>query len=88
MYFPLELGDYAVIYFIGGLSSIVPAEFYSIFLTKLASHGFFVFGVDYDFPLMGDRYGKQPNLKQDINKYFEELEFVGIRHWHLIVKLV
>lgn len=76
VYFPLEVGDYAVIYFIGGLSSIVPAEFYSIFLTKLASHGFYVFGIDYDFPVTEGRFGEKLGLGQDIEKYFQELEFL------------
>lgn len=76
VYFPLEVGDYAVIYFLGGLNTIVPAEFYSIFLTKLASHGFFVFGVDYDYPLMHRGLRLNPNVGQDIDKYFKEIEFL------------
>ena len=71
-YFPLGPGNFSVIYYIGGLSSLVPAEAYSIFLSKLASHGFFVFGVDYYFPL-----SKGDNVGADIDIYLEELAFVS-----------
>lgn len=77
VYFPLQEGDYGVVYFLGGFSTLVPAEFYSIVLTKVASHGFFVFGVDYRWPL--DRTLKneeRQNYGQDINTYFKELEYV------------
>lgn len=72
VYFPLEAGDFAVIYFVGGLGGVVPAEGYSIFLSKVAAHGFFVFGVDYVFP--AENNGK---LGEDVNIYFKELEFVS-----------
>lgn len=72
VYFPQEPGEYAVLYFLGGLRAYLPVEFYSIFMSKLASHGFFVFGVDYAFPLEdGHTFG------EDLNKYFEELTFVS-----------
>ena len=50
------------------------AEFYTIYLRKLASHGFYVFGVDYDFPVYN--VNKDVPVGQDIEIYFKELEFV------------
>jgi len=67
-----------VIYFVGGLASLVPAELYSIVLNKVARHGFFVFGVDYDFPLAAGAREGVTDLGQDIGVYFRELEFVRL----------
>lgn len=72
VYFPQEPGEYAVTYFIGGLGGYAPVEFYSIFMSKIASHGFFVFGVDYAWPVSNDSV-----VTEDVNKYFEELSFVS-----------
>ena len=82
VYFPLTSGkEYATIYFVGGLNSLVLAEFYSIYLRKLASHGFYVFGVDYDYPVYKDKFHEStilpPTLGQDLDIYFKELEFVS-----------
>ncbi|XP_061196820.1 uncharacterized protein LOC133205095 [Saccostrea echinata] len=77
-FFPLEVGDYPVVYFLGGLNTYVLAELYSTVLSSIASHGFFVFGVDYQFPVYDDRYIPQkPNYgKQDIDKFFKELTWL------------
>ncbi|KAL4234753.1 hypothetical protein ACF0H5_006395 [Mactra antiquata] len=77
VYFPLQEGEYAVVYFLGGLATLVPAEFYSIFLTKLASHGFYVFGVDYDWPIeIRHQDGSSTKYGQDIDVYFQEIDFL------------
>lgn len=68
----MEPGNYGVIYYIGGLSSVVPAEAYTIVLSKISAHGFYVFGVDYYFPVEGRK-----KLGEDVNIYFEEIEFVS-----------
>ena len=81
MYFPLAAGGgYATIYFVGGFYTLVLAEFYSIYLRKVASHGFYVFGVDYDYPLYSkvlDQSSLPKTVGQDIEIYFKELEFVS-----------
>ena len=80
VYFPQEPGAYAVVYFIGGLGGYAPVEFYSIFMSKLASHGFFVFGVDYAFPVE-DEEGN--TVGEDVNKYFAELSFVSYQPFNI-----
>lgn len=78
VFFPLEEGDYAVVYFLGGLGAIAPAEVYTVFLSKLASHGFFVFGVDADFPLMDTQIIQKRTLERSVDPYFLELDFVNM----------
>lgn len=75
-FFPLEVGDYPVVFFLGGLNTYVLAELYSTVLSDIASHGFFVFGVDYEFPVYGDKFHKPSYGKQDIDKFFKELSWV------------
>ena len=83
VYFPLTTGgEYGTIYFVGGLNTLVLAEFYSIYLRKVASHGFYVFGVDYDYPLYSGKLehpSLPKNVGQDIEIYFKELEFVCLK---------
>jgi hypothetical protein len=50
-------------------------------LSRIASHGFFVFGLDYKFPIeqVKDRHNiqvKGNNLKEDINKFFQQYTWV------------
>ncbi|XP_056008965.1 uncharacterized protein LOC125663743 [Ostrea edulis] len=75
-FFPLEVGDYPVVFFLGGLNTYVLAELYSTVLSDIASHGFFVFGVDYEFPVYGDKFHKPSYGKQDIDKFFKELSWL------------
>ena len=49
-------------------------EWYTVYLKMLASHGFFVIGVDYAFPAYSENYDEQ--LNQDISKFFAEIDFV------------
>ena len=44
-------------------------------LFRIASHGFFVFGLDYKFP-MEQVKNKGNNLKEDINKFFQQYTWV------------
>ena len=81
VYFPSTTGDeFGTIYFVGGYNTLVLAEFYSVYLRKVASHGFYVFGIDYDYPLYQDRIdgtsSKPHEYDQDVDTYFKELEFV------------
>ena len=78
VYYPQKSGEYATVYFVGGLYSIVLAEYYSDFLRKIASHGFFVFGIDYDFPGKATGAENGLNYRQDINVYFKQIDFVSI----------
>jgi hypothetical protein len=50
-------------------------------LFRIASHGFFVFGLDYKFPIeqVKNRHNIQDkgnNLKEDINKFFQQYAWV------------
>ena len=74
VYFPDKADEFPVIFFIGGLNGYVWVEWYSTYLKMLASHGFFVIGVDYIFPAMSKIYDVQ--LNQDISKFFQEIDFV------------
>ena len=74
VYFPAKTDEFPVIFYIGGLNGYVWVEWYSTYLRMLASHGFFVIGVDYIFPLMSKTYNAQ--LNQDISKFFKEIDFV------------
>jgi hypothetical protein len=77
-FFPLEVDEYPVVFFLGGLNTYVIAEFYSTVLSDIASHGFFVFGVDYEFPVYDDGHkSHKPSYgKQDIDKFFKQLTWV------------
>ena len=77
-FFPLEAGDYPVIFFLGGLNTYVLAELYTTVLSSIASHGFFVFGVDYQFPVYAQKFKPEKHNygKQDIDKFFKELTWV------------
>lgn len=77
-FFPLEAGDYPVVFFLGGLNTYVLAELYTTVLSSIASHGFFVFGVDYQFPVYAQKLKPEKNNygKQDIDKFFKELTWV------------
>eukprot|EP01097_Dermamoeba_algensis_P001807 TRINITY_DN1693_c0_g1_i1.p1 TRINITY_DN1693_c0_g1~~TRINITY_DN1693_c0_g1_i1.p1 ORF type:complete len:363 (-),score=84.49 TRINITY_DN1693_c0_g1_i1:67-1155(-) len=46
---PKVPGKYAVLYFIGGLGGIIPAEFYTDLMKRTAAHGYIVIGVDHIF---------------------------------------
>ncbi|XP_052818100.1 uncharacterized protein LOC128244124 [Mya arenaria] len=90
-FFPLGEGDFPVIYYIGGLSSLVPSELYSIILSKIAAHGFFVFGVDYYFPADSVKQDGQ-GVGDAVDVYFREFNFlqkfmvnktVGVPRWDL-----
>lgn len=83
-YFPQDAGTYPVILFLGGFNTIVLAEYYETFLYRIASHGFFVFGIDYEFPV--DKISTEnrgAKVGQDISKYFKQYEWVCI---HLLKK--
>ncbi|KAH3771470.1 uncharacterized protein LOC127845313 [Dreissena polymorpha] len=84
VFFPQGAGEFAVVYYVGGLNTLVLTELYSIFLSKLASHGLFVFGIDYYFPANTGQF------EQDIDIYFKEFDFlrkymanktVGVPRW-------
>ena len=75
VYFPSRADEYPVIYFIAGLNGYVWVEWYSLYLKMLASHGFFVIGVDYLFPVYS--YTNNNKLSQDISKFFDEITFVS-----------
>lgn len=78
-FFPLENGDYPVVIFLGGLNTYVLSELYTVVLSSIASHGFFVFGVDYQFPVYDERmqFTKPPKYgKQDIDKFFKQLTWL------------
>lgn len=50
-------------------------------LFRIASHGFFVFGLDYKFPIdqvkhRHDMQNKGNNLKEDINIFFQQYTWV------------
>nr|XP_022337363.1 chlorophyllase-2, chloroplastic-like [Crassostrea virginica] len=77
-FFPLEAGDYPVVFFLGGLNTYVLAELYTTVLSSIASHGFFVFGVDYQFPVYAQKLKPEKNNygKQDIDKFFKELTWL------------
>lgn len=80
-FFPLENGDYPVVIFLGGLNTYVLSELYTVVLSSIASHGFFVFGVDYQFPVYDEKkqLTKPPNYgKQDIDKFFKQLTWVRL----------
>jgi hypothetical protein len=51
VYFPQETGLYPAVLFVPGLNGDVLAEVYETVLYRIASHGFFVFGLDYKFPI-------------------------------------
>ncbi|VDI71522.1 Hypothetical predicted protein [Mytilus galloprovincialis] len=72
VYFPLEPGFYPAVLFIGGFDTYVLAEYYETVLSRIASHGFFIFGIDYAFPLEKQNLINAGELKQDISKYFEQ----------------
>ncbi|KAL3859429.1 hypothetical protein ACJMK2_009652 [Sinanodonta woodiana] len=71
LYFPLPKNEFPVIFFVGGFDGVVLAEFYEITLRKIASHGFYVFGVDYKFPAVSD----VPQLP-DLKPFYDELNFI------------
>ncbi|XP_069111664.1 uncharacterized protein [Argopecten irradians] len=74
VFFPLKPDTYAAVYFIGGLGGLVPAETYEILLSKIASHGFFVFGVDSEFPVYArSSSGQKAALKDALTNYYNQL---------------
>ena len=75
MYFPSKADEYPVIFYVGGLNGYVLVEWYAEYLKMLAAHGFFVVGVDYIFPVYP--YTNDDHLKQDISKFFDEIDFVS-----------
>lgn len=74
----MENGDYPVVIFLGGLNTYVLSELYTVVLSSIASHGFFVFGVDYQFPVYDERMQTQKYGKQDIDKFFKQLTWVRL----------
>ena len=75
-YFPTSKGSYAPIVFVSGLYGLLYAEWYSDVLTKLASHGFIVMGVDTFWPaasMQASRREENTSARIDIN---EEPEFM------------
>lgn len=77
----MENGDYPVVIFLGGLNTYVLSELYTVVLSSIASHGFFVFGVDYQFPVYDERQQftkPQKYGKQDIDKFFKQLTWVRL----------
>lgn len=79
VHFPLESGQYPAVVFVGGLNGLVIVEVYSTILQRIASHGFFVFGLDYRYPVETLESGGK-KLKQDISKFFDEITFVCFTH--------
>ncbi|XP_033763653.1 chlorophyllase-2, chloroplastic-like [Pecten maximus] len=78
VFFPLKPDTYAAVYFIGGLGGLVPTETYEIFLSKVASHGFFVFGVDILFPVYSahstpQEASRRKNIGDALEKYYSQL---------------
>ncbi|XP_005111178.1 uncharacterized protein LOC101859053 [Aplysia californica] len=53
VYYPVAGGSFSPIYFIGGFGGVQPAETYSELLSKIASNGYVVMGID-RFSLSGD----------------------------------
>ncbi|XP_035696755.1 uncharacterized protein LOC118430152 [Branchiostoma floridae] len=84
VYYPKKIDTYAVLFFTGGLLGYIPAESYSDVLTRVASHGFVVIGVDYlPFPIptppvgvIGDRAHRQGVGSHQSKKYMEELQWL------------
>ncbi|KAK3086072.1 hypothetical protein FSP39_013067, partial [Pinctada imbricata] len=74
-WFPLDPGSYPVIYFIGGLGGYVQVELYSTVAYDIATHGFFVLGVDYKFPLESGHFTASKGLGEDLNKYVEQYKW-------------
>ncbi|KAH3768558.1 hypothetical protein DPMN_169773, partial [Dreissena polymorpha] len=66
---PQGADGFAVVYYVGGLNTLVIAQLYTILFLKLASHGLFVFGIDYYFPANTGQF------EQDIDMYFKEFDF-------------
>ena len=75
VYFPQESGLYPAVLFLPGLNGYVLAEFYETVLFRIASHGFFVFGLDYKFP-MEQVKNEGNNLEEDIDKFFQHYDWV------------
>ena len=75
-WFPLEAGDFPVIYFIGGLGGYVPVELYSTVAFDIATHGFFVLGVDYKFPVYEKNGPKFESVGEDLDKYLQQYAWV------------
>ncbi|OWF41093.1 uncharacterized protein LOC110462918 [Mizuhopecten yessoensis] len=76
VFFPLKPDTYAAVYFIGGLGGLVPTEAYEIVLSKVASHGFFVFGVDALFPVLSRSPSTSPgkqSVGDTVEKYYSQL---------------
>lgn len=74
---PVMKGNYAPVFFVGGLNGYVIVEAYQIVQKKIASHGFVVIGVDYKFPVLRNSSLKhEEGLGQDLNKFFDELTWV------------
>ena len=81
VYFPQEAGLYPAVLFVPGLNGDVLAEVYETVLLRIASHGFFVFGLDSKFPIeqVKNRHNTQNkgnNLKGDINEFFQQYIWV------------
>ncbi|KAK3611443.1 hypothetical protein CHS0354_027168 [Potamilus streckersoni] len=77
-HYPNKSGEYPVVFFIGGMNGYVLSEMYTDVLRMVAAHGFIVFGVDYKYPALADgKYAFKNILKQDLEPYFKEIDFVS-----------
>ncbi|XP_078616601.1 uncharacterized protein LOC144884917 [Branchiostoma floridae x Branchiostoma japonicum] len=84
VYYPKKIDTYAVLFFTGGLLGYIPAESYSDVLTRVASHGFVVIGVDYlPYPIptppadvIRARAHRQGVQSHQSKKYMEELQWL------------
>ncbi|XP_013416535.1 chlorophyllase-1 isoform X1 [Lingula anatina] len=79
-YFPtVNNGSFGVIFFVGGFYGVIWSENYSDILSKIASHGFIVIGMDPDWP--ADRNGLSSSTipsanYRDMDKYFKMYDWL------------
>lgn len=77
VYCPPDEGEYAAIFFAGGLYSYMPVTGYHDILSAISSHGFVVIGVElFQYPNVSLESNSGKDVLRDPEKFFEELDWM------------
>ena len=68
VYYPRDVDEYAVFYYVGGVDGLFPPEIYGDLMTNIATHGYVVAGT---WPLRG-----QDGFNFSHYAHFENIEWV------------
>ena len=83
VYSPRDEGEYAAVFFAGGLYSYMPVTGYHDILSAISSHGFVVIGIElFQYPNVSleSESGNDAINSKEPDKFFEELDWVHLFH--------